>query len=521
MMMNHRYVLFTGLMVTALCIHAQDIELQTKEKYEYADATQLWRRTLNPAGLSLDTLTNRGISYFEFSHQQGTHYRVQDGDEQNKLLFTSERYQKIGKYLYGYGRFTFDMGRQFNRSWSDVLRSHHSNPYFSGSSIKGKYDFQNFDLSAALATLPIKNFTFGARLDYKVGDLSRLKDPRSRTNLADYQLTPAVTYTWNKHSLGLSGYYHRRKEKIPNITTVQTDPNLKYYTFTGMENADGTTGGYSGFEREFVNHEFGGELSYQYKNERIQTLTTLSYAKGNEDVWGDIKYSPGKYHTTTYNLLSMNRIKSGRTEHIIDISINYQTGKADEYRQEKIIEKDPVTGIESSYWNTLLTYDERYTVDLLNANLHYRLLWSNHHTGEATAYAGARAYFQSVEDQYNLPSSSLTVRQATICMEGGYSFLRKNNRSLWIEAEAGYHISLSSDLSLNDPSTEYAQSVLLPDMTYYGASYAHGKLQIQYQMPVTIKKHTNVWFVKATGAYLKTDKKTDSKMFGISLGLYH
>ena len=70
MMMNHRYILFTGLMVTALCIHAQDIELQTKEKYEYADATQLWRRTLNPAGLSLDTLTNRGISYFEFSHQQ-------------------------------------------------------------------------------------------------------------------------------------------------------------------------------------------------------------------------------------------------------------------------------------------------------------------------------------------------------------------------------------------------------------------------------------------------------------------
>ncbi len=130
MMMNHRYILFTGLMVTALCIHAQDIELQTKEKYEYADATQLWRRTLNPAGLSLDTLTNRGISYFEFSHQQGTHYRVQDGDEQNKLLFTSERYQKIGKYLYGYGRFTFDMGRQFNRSWSDVLRSHHSNLTF-------------------------------------------------------------------------------------------------------------------------------------------------------------------------------------------------------------------------------------------------------------------------------------------------------------------------------------------------------------------------------------------------------
>ena len=74
---------------------------------------------------------------------------------------------------------------------------------------------------------------------------------------------------------------------------------------------------YSGFEREFVNHEFGGELSYQYKNERIQTLTTLSYAKGNEDVWGDIKYSLGKYHTTTYNLLfyEPDQIRTHRTHH--------------------------------------------------------------------------------------------------------------------------------------------------------------------------------------------------------------
>lgn len=519
--MNLRYTFLTGLLAASFCGYAQSNLLQTKEQYEYADAIQLWRRTLNPAGLSLDTLTNRGISYFDLSAQQGTHHRVQDGDKQNRLLFTSERYQKIGKYLYGYGHFTFDMGRQFNRAWSDVLRSHHSNPYFSGSSVKGKYDFQNFDLTASLATLPIRNFTFGARLDYKVGDLSRLRDPRSRVNLADYRLTPAVTYSWNRHSLGLSGYYHRRKEKIPNITTVQTDPNLAYYTFTGMENANGTIGGYSGFLREFVNHEFGGELSYSYKNRRIRTLTTLGYAKGNEDVWGNIKYSPGSYHTTTYNLLSMTRIYDGDRIHLIDLAIGYQAGKADEYRQERVTEKDPETGIESSRWNTLLTYASRYTVDLLDAELHYRLMWNNRRVGETTAYVGARVGMQSAEDQYNLPVSSLTVRQAGFTLEGGYPLLRKNNRSLWIEAEAGYRLSLSADLSLNDPSTEYAQNVLLPDMTYYGASYAHGRLQVQYQMPVTIKKQTRVWFVKATGSYLKTNKSTDATAYGIGFGLYH
>lgn len=519
--MRRRNILFAGLAVTAFGLCAQDATLQTKEKYEYADAVQLWRLTMNPAGLSLDTLVNRGTSYFEFSHYEGTHTRVQEGDEQNKLLFTSERFQRVGEKLYGYGRFTFDMGRQFNRSWSDVLRSYNSNPYFSGSSVKGKYDFQNFDLTASLATLPIKNFTFGARLDYKVGDLSRLKDPRSRTNLADYQLTPAITYTWNTHSLGLSGHYHRRKEKIPNITTVQTDPNLKYYTFKGLENADGNIGGYSGFQREFVNHEFGGELSYQYKGGNIRSLTSVSYAKGNEDVWGDIKYSPGKYHTVMYNVQSLNLISRDHTAHVIDIDVSYQTGNADEYRQEKIIEKDPVTGIESSYWNTLLTYKKRYSVDLLDAKVHYRLLWCDHNTATSTAYVGAMARFYSAEDKYNLPVSSLIVRHASLSMEGGYSLLRGNNRSLWIEAEVGYHRSLTSDLSLNDPSTEYAQSVLIPDMTYYGASYGYGRLQVQYQMPVTIKNHTNVWFVKVGGNYLRTDRKTDSKGVEVSIGVYH
>lgn len=520
--MNRRYILFVGLATCwALTSRAQQLQQQTKETYEYADALQLWRNTQNPAGLSLDTLVERGVSYFTLSQAQGSHYRVQDGDKLNQLLFTSERYQKIGKYLYGYGRFIFDMGRQFDRSWSDVLRSHHSNPYFSGSSVKGKYDFQNFDLTAALSTLPIGDFTFGAQLDYKVGDLSRLRDPRSRTYLADYRLTPAATYSHGNHTVGLSGHYRRRKEKIPNITTVQTDPSLKYYVFTGMENANGSVGGYQGFQREFVDHEFGGELTYGYRNGRVHSLTALSYAKGNEDVWGDIKYSPGKYRITDSQLLSMLRIESGRTDHLINLDVKYQSGKADEFRQEKVTEKNPTTGIESSYWHTLITYKERYTADLLDANMHYRLQWVNRPTGETYAYAGARARFYSAEDKYNLPVSKLTIHQADISLEGGYAFLRKESRSLWVEAEAGYQAALSADLSLADPTTDYAQGVLLPDMTFYKASFAHGRLDVQYQMPISIKKHTNVWFVKASAAYLKTNKHTNFKTFGISLGLYH
>lgn len=519
--MNPRYALLALLWTGAWSGYAQEKPLQTKEKYEYTDLQQLWSRTLNPAGLSLDTLVNRGICYFDLSRQTGSHYRVQDGNAQNRLLFTTERYQKIGKWLYGYGRFVFDMGRQFDRSWSDVLRSHHSNPYFSGSSVKGRYDFQNIGLTASLATLPIHRFTFGLRVDYEVGDLSRLKDPRSRTNLADYRVLPSITYTLGRHTLGLGGYYHRRKEKIPNITTVQTDPNLKYYTFTGMENATGNTGGYSGFEREFVNHEFGGELSYRYRKERLQTLLTLEYARGNEDVWGDIKYTPGKYRTRRYGLSSMTRIEDGRLLHTLDLRADYQQGEADEYRQERVIEKDPTTGIESTYWRTLLVYNNRYTVDLLDATLRYRLWWRQPEAEAVSAYAGLCMEFHSARDRYNLPVSSLETGRAVAGLEGGCSFLRTDRRSLWVEAEAGYNLSTSADLALNDPTTEYAQQVLLPDMTYYGASYLFGRLHITYQLPITIKKQTTVWFVKATGACLKSDKKSDSLYLGFSFGLYY
>lgn len=519
--MNRRYILSACVVTAALGMQAQTGVPQSKGTYEYADAVQLWQNAQNPAGLSRDTLPDRGVTYMELSLWKGTHHRVQDGNKRHDLQFISERYQSIGKYLYGYGRFAFDMGRTFNRAWSDVMRSHHTNPYFSGSSIPGKYDHQHFDLTAALATVPLHAFTYGLRLDYRVGDLSRLKDPRSRSNLADYKLTPGVTLRFGEHTFGVSAYYHRRKEKIPNITTVQTDPNLKYYTFTGMEHANGVTGGYSAFTREFVNHEFGGELAYEFKYDGFRSLNTIHYAHGKESTWGDIKYSPGAYRTTTYGLRSQNSLQGERHLHLVDLEANVQKGKADEYRQELVTEKNPDTGIESSYWNTLLTYASRYTVSLVDATLHYRLAQTNPDAQATTAYAGVRLGYRSAEDKYNLPNSSLTVRHLDASAEGGYAFLRRANRALWVEAEAGYCASLTADIDLADATTEYAQQVLMPDMTYYGASYAHGKVQVQYQMPVKIKQHTNVWFVRATGQYLKTNKQTEAHFLGFSLGVYH
>lgn len=497
----------------------QTIQSFGKEHYDYVNAVQLWKSGSNPARLSLDTVQNRAMHYFSISRNEATYYLVQNGDAENKLQFCSESYKKIGHYLYSYGKFSFNMGREFNRAWSDVFRGHNSNPYFSGSSIKGKYAFQNFDLSASLATIPLHNFTYGLHFAYKVGDLSRLKDPRSRSNLADYHIQPAVTYSLGRNSVGLSVFYRRRKEKIPNIQKVQEDTHFKYYTFTGVENAFGVTDGYGGFSRQFAHHIWGGELSYGIKKKNFHSLTTFLFSAGKEDVLGKIKYSPGKYSTTDLSVESKNLLYKGNKLHLLVCSGKYSRGRADEYKQTEIKETNSTNGITYTYWKTILVFPKRYRVNIVEFTAHYRINFTNSRNKEILSYVGVIGNYKDVENKHILPISSLKYSFGNIAMEGGFNFLKKNSHSLWFEGQVNYQSSLTSSLNLSKSDSKYSLNVLIPDMKYYEASFIKGNLSITYQMPLKIKELNTYAFVKLSGDYLGTDKDTDAKSLLLSVGI--
>src|SRR5574344_1104774 len=107
-MMNKWCELSVVMLMLTLNISAQETDTSnTYDKNIYADAVQLWRSTMNPAGLTRDSLMNRGTAYFDFCHKEGSHHLVQDGNKENRLGFYADSYQTIGKYLYGYGRFNF------------------------------------------------------------------------------------------------------------------------------------------------------------------------------------------------------------------------------------------------------------------------------------------------------------------------------------------------------------------------------------------------------------------------------
>jgi len=510
-------------------------QTMTFEKYRLADEQQLWRTTQNAAGLSIDmrdSADNRGVAFFDLQHCSGDYRRVQEGGQQNQLRFFTERYQKIGRYLYGYGSFDFDMGRLKDRAWSDVLRSYNSNPFISGSSVRGKYDFQNFTLNAKLASVQLGHFRYGAAIYYKVGDLSRLRDPRSRIRLADYQLTPSVIYTTGTHHIGLSAHYRRYKEKLVGLTTVQTDPNLKYYTMSGMEYASGSAGAYSSYSREYVNHEFGAELSYANSQLSIlhspfSTLTSLTFHRNTEYAYGQYKYEPGRWYTNYYAISTKNRLQQGNLLHTLDASISYEEGYANQYNQELVTEKDGA--YTTQYWRNKMTYRKRYQLQKLDLSAHYRLSFT---TDDAVkGYAGISYDFGRVSNKHLLATSQLKYSGSLLGIEGGYGFLRfdegakggngKGGHRLWVKADMRYRISHQADLALSNPTTDYAVGVLLPDMDYYRANYWQGRLELLYQQPLTIKGRRTLWFAKLYGSYLKTNNSLDSRTAGLTVGLYY
>lgn len=510
---------FLGLMLILGCPAAATAQnsLAGMGEYKYDDATQLWRNTGNAAALTVDSARNRGIAMFDLSHREGDFHRVQEGGQRNQLEFFTERYQTIGKYLYGYGKFRFNMGRTKERAWADVMRPYNSNPFYGGSSVMGKYDNQDFDLTAAVGTTSLNGFRVGARLDYLVADLSRLRDPRSRSQLLDYRITPAVTYTFGPNTVGVAAYYHRRKEKIPNINTVQTDATLKYYIMTGMESAVGTTRGFAGFQREWVDHSFGGELSYGYKGTAFSTLNTFGMRHGNEDAWGSYKYEPGKYVTYGFDFQTQNRLRTGNVIHQLDVKASYEQAYADEYRQQLIIESDPNTGYNSYRYETQIEFKKRYQVNLFDGRLHYR---ANMTDGAAKInhYVGLLADISTAKNKHLLPESKLEYGGTNLQLEGGSALWGDR---LWVEAKAGYHFSNKADLQLADREGDYAKSVLIPDMAYYEADYWRAHLKLTWQFPLSIKGVRSQWFVSAYGDYLKTNNSLNRSQIGLSFGIYN
>ncbi len=409
----------------------------------------IWGMTVNAAGIGRDTVSTHGMVGVRTSHTAGELHRVQDGGQKNSVGFTAEKWQTIGQKLSVSGSFEFEANRTKDRAWADVLRPYESNPFISGSSVKGKYDTQMFCLKAQMSSLPIGRMTYGMGLEYTVGDLSRLKDPRSRVELAEYALRPAVTFEANDAVvLGLEWHYSRRKEKLIGLTTVADDANLTYYVMSGLENAIGTLGGYSAYSRQYVSHTIGIEVSSRLKKDNVCNLTSIGLEGEREYIEGSNRYQPGRYFSRTISMCSKTWTKS-----LTCITKAYHNqAYADQYKQVLQTTKDSETGVETKTWQTQIRYDKRWQMKKTTATIEVM-----------TKHLGLHYDLRDVRMRHVVPLSEMNYCQMTI-MAMGRASGRRNN-FLWRgDGRVGFSGATSTKLKLNNADAPMAKEVLEEDM---------------------------------------------------------
>lgn len=485
-------------------------------EYRYADL----RDKTESDNSAYVSLLSRGAASFGLSHSQGDLHRVQEGGVGNAMAFEAERHQSFpSKSMYVYGRFRFSQRHIKDRAWCDVLRPYDANPFFPGSAILGSYDDQTFDLDGILAKDFGGRVVAGVELRYVMTDFSRLRDPRPRSQMLDYMVGPSVRFLLGEggSALGLQFAYDRRKEKISSVSTVSSSSTVVYYQMSGLENATGTISGFGGYNREWVNHKFGGELSFDHKSDRYSMVAAVSLHRSTEYMYGTYKYEPGRMGGYDYGFTTSHKLWRGGVVHRLNMGVKYNESYADEFTQSLVQTRDSTTGYTSSRYERLITFKKRFQLQTFDANLGYVAHWLDGRSERA--YAGLGLTYGRSRQKRLLPTSRLTRSRLRIGVEGGVVLF---GGSLLAEVDAGYAPSTEATMALADETGVYAQSVLIPDLDFYRKDITDASLKLTLQRHNVLRHGQHFrWFVAAQGGYEGNSASRSNANFALSLGVFY
>ena len=523
----NKILAFVSVLLTpALYVSAQEPEESvgiTSSEREAQLERQQFLNTENVAGLSLCQPSKNSFTTLGYYYDGGSYHRAQEGISNNGLLFSTERYDSFSEKVFMKGGFSFNLNNEKERAWSDVMRTYNSNPYYYGSSIKRDYSTQYYHLDLAIYTLPLWNtVSFGFGIDYNVADMSGDRDPRSRTHMLDYKLLPSFLFRLNeKNHIGVNFKYGYRKEKLLGLTTIQTDPNMRYYLFYGMDNYEGEIGAYRGFRRQFIENGAGAGIQYSYTSGSLDVLLSADYGYSYENVYGDNKQTPGSYNTETVNVFAGFNLRRDATFHSLNVSVKFLSGGANEYIQEMTTVRDPETDYITETWHTLYEYTNRYVVYTRDVDLKWKMRGGKMKSDLYRYSAGASLNYSNFENIYYMPESKLSATAAEMEINGSCIILASKGHIVDLGIDLLYNKSLDSELKYScSDDDEVLNAIYINDMDYYNADVYGGKLKITYNFPIRIAgKLFSNGYIRLDGGYLTSDASMSRCSASLSIGL--
>lgn len=401
------------VMVTmAATIIATDAVAQdptTLQSIERRKLESLWfSNTDNAAGAQSDKMDYFSSFGIEYNHVSGGYKRAQSGLRSNGYGFSTDGGGSMeslkGTFLWGYFNFNRDkiQDAEYNASLIDPLRGM---PFFVADENKSNWINQDYRLGLKAATpLLFRHWTVGIGLDYENAQGAKQLDPRPKMLLSKFTVTPSVTYTVGKHTLGADfRYYSRREDGSASNSNNFINQHTWEVVYPGFFSETEIGGGQSSVLRFYNANSMGGGLQYGYRSDRIKLLLSSRYAYTVEDV--DNNYTTPKTIGTTKTTEWEGRIGmvyTFRSNHMFVLDACYTDRSIDGIEYVQVF--DNTTAVNK--WQVLSKHiRSNFSTRHATLTLDYLYNRSNSYLWRA----GFSADYENLSDIYYIPRSTQDI----------------------------------------------------------------------------------------------------------------
>lgn len=523
--MRRTLTLFLAAMCCMTYALAQDAETRVKVPYEYRrmeveELNQLYSRTRNTAGMGLSQPSSGSFTTLGAFAESGEYHRAQEGGSDMGFEFSSKRYDSFSDKLFMKGSFRYALDNEKGRAWSDVIDPYFSNPFIYGCQVAKDYGRHDCEIDFDLYTAPLNGLvSFGLKGEYQVKDIYGNRDPRPRTGYLRYEIIPSVLFSFGSHHVGIDAGFTHSKEKLQNLTTIQSYPNLWYYKMSGLDRIDGAISAYSGFKRQFIANGFVSDLSYSYSSGQTEFLLNGGVAGDLSNAYGDKKQCPGSYNSLTYTTRAELLLKGGRQALRMALDGSMTDGGADENLQELTSVKDPVTGATTETWETLYTYKNRYMLRKYDAGFVMDYYGQCTRSGYKWG-AGAELRYAGFRKECFLPYSSFMVDALDAELRGSYRLLERGFHLLDLELSVNHFKPLRSDLTCAAQNV-YVDEVLVPDQAFYSAPSTGIHACLAYHFPMRLGRAGRAnGYIRLEGGHTASRGAGNLNGIAITFGLF-
>lgn len=475
-------VLLLGLLPFLAGAQGSAYKISDKAALERNFNKTLWFNSNNAAGLSISPLARCNELAVGYDMSRGDYKLKQQALKGNNIFFNTYGALMIDGYAL-WGKFSFenfiDRGASFNTTLFDPLAD--DMPYYVADTTSSGWAKQSYNLQMKVAT-PIfwDLMSVGVDLLYSNNLSAKQNDPRSESYLYFITVKPSLVFKFNKHSIGVNGYYRNWFERSTHTNSNALKQQM-VFMLRGLGNSITDvvgTGDGVGIVY-YKSNRYGGGLQYSYS--------------GDVELLFDAAVELQKLNA--YNTPTKPEILGSTSQMDINAKFQILFGGNKSNNITLDVRHRATDGIEHvKKWNTeggkwdIISSDIRSNYLLQTAKLSY-----DKFLGQLPSYKwrfGGMAMFTNKADEYLIPNSKFSYTNIYAQLYGKKNFTIKQSNIL-LGLRGGYNYNLAGEYVFRGSEANKKSRVVTEwyanDIAVYTSNFIKLGLDLDYSIEVSKK----------------------------------